>query len=241
MTSSSSAPELSAIPDVAENLCRVQQRIAEAATRSGRDPAGITLVAVSKTMPVSAIEEAIAAGVEDLGENYAQEFRSKYAAIGGRVRWHFIGHLQTNKVKYVVPHCALIHGVDSERLAAEIGRRARGIAHLQPILLEVNVAGEKSKFGLAPEQALQVAPAVAGIEGVALRGLMTMPPWPDDPEDSRPYYVALREVAEELCQQGLAEQHLRELSMGMTSDLEVAIEEGATIVRVGTGIFGPRL
>jgi len=228
------------MPSVAENLARVRERIAAAAERAGRPPADITLVAVSKTQPVAAIEEALAAGATDFGENYAQELRDKYAAIGDRARWHFIGHPQTNKLRYIVPQCALIHSVDSERLAVEIGRRAARLGPRQPVLLEVNLAGEQSKFGLSPEQVRESAPAMAALPAVELRGLMTMPPLAPDPEASRPYYTALRELAESLREAGLPGETVRELSMGMTADLEVAIAEGATIIRVGTAIFGPR-
>jgi len=228
------------MPSVAENLARVRERIAAAAQQAGRDPAEITLVAVSKTQPAEAVEEALAAGATDLGENYAQELRDKYALIGGRARWHFIGHPQTNKLRYLVPQCVLIHSVDSERLAAEVNQRAARLGHRQAVLLEVNLSGEESKFGLSPEAALGLAPEVAAMPAVELRGLMTMPPLAPEAEAARPYYVALRRLAERLREAGLPAEATRELSMGMTADLEVAIAEGATLVRVGTAIFGAR-
>lgn len=221
--------------DIGARLEVVRQRIADAASRVGRDPGDVELVAVSKTKTVAETAEAVAAGVEALGENYVQELLKKREAVGDTVRWHFIGHLQTNKVKYLVPFCELIHGVDSLKVAGEISKRAVKLERKQPVLIEVNLGGEDTKFGAGEQEALELAPNVAELPGVELRGLMTMPPYSDNPEDSRPQFARLRELAERL-----PEECCRELSMGMTGDFEVAIEEGATIVRVGTAIFGPR-
>jgi pyridoxal phosphate enzyme (YggS family) len=222
---------------VAARVAGVRARIADAATRAGRRAEDVRLVAVSKTFPPAAILDAIGAGVTDLGENRAQELSSKAAAIGERARWHFVGHLQTNKVRTVVGVAALIHSVDRLEVAEAIARRARSAGTTQDVLVEVNVSGEASKHGVDPEGALALARAVAALEGLRVRGLMTMPPYPEVAEASRPYYRELARLGAELA------PHLRaaeELSMGMTRDFEVAIEEGATIVRVGEAIFGAR-
>ncbi len=226
--------------EIAERLTAVRQRIALAAERAGRDLAEITLVGVTKTRTLDEVRAAVEAGLQDLGENYAQEVRDKHKALGDRARWHFIGHLQRNKVKYVVPVCTLIHSVDSTQLAVEIGRRAAQLDKRQPILLEVNVSGEESKFGFQPGEALEAAGEISTFPGVELQGLMTMPPLSEDPETSRPYFVRLRELADEIRALNLPGLTMKHLSMGMTQDYEVAVEEGATLVRIGTAIFGPR-
>jgi pyridoxal phosphate enzyme (YggS family) len=226
--------------DIAGRLAEVRQRIAQAARRVGRSPESVRLVAVSKTKPVEQLREAVAAGVGALGENYVQELVSKQAAIGDVVEWHFIGHLQTNKVRQIVPFCALIHGVDSLRLAQEIDRRAEQAGRRQPVLIEANLSGEGTKFGVAEEDVPDLAQAVQRLANVELRGLMAMPPFPEDPEDSRPHFVRLRALRERLIASGIPPKSCAELSMGMTADYEIAIEEGATIVRVGTAIFGSR-
>lgn len=224
---------------VAERLARVRARIAAAEANAGRPPGSVTLVAVSKTFSAGAAIEAVAAGAADLGENRAQELRDKSAALGpGRdVRWHFVGHLQTNKVRVVVGTASLIHSVDRFGLAEAIGRRAVQLGMSQEVLIQVALAGEAAKQGIEPGRAVALAEEVAGIEGVTVRGLMTIPPIPQDPEDSRPFYGQLAELSEIL--QGVL-PGAAELSMGMTRDFEVAIEEGATLVRVGEAIFGPR-
>ena len=222
---------------IAGRLEAVRDAIAAAAARAGRDPAGITLVAVSKTFPPRVILDAISAGVSDLGENRAQELRDKTAVLGDRARWHFIGHLQTNKVRHVVGACELIHSVDRIELAEAISRRASNAGRVQDVLVEVNVAGDPSKHGLEPERAVELALEVDELPGVRVGGLMTMPPYPDDPEESRPHYKDLAALSERL----LAEvPQATELSMGLSRDFEVAVEEGATMVRIGTAIFGPR-
>ncbi|MGQ9732347.1 MAG: YggS family pyridoxal phosphate-dependent enzyme [Candidatus Zipacnadales bacterium] len=226
--------------NIASRLADVRRRIDEAARRAGRDPAEIQLVAVGKTKPVADLREAIEAGVTALGENYVQELLRKREEIGDVVQWHFIGHLQTNKVKYLVPFCALIHGVDSWRLAEAIDQRARLIGRRQPVLLEVKLSGEDTKFGVQEAEVGVLARQVLELPAVELRGLMVMPPFFDDPEATRPYFVRLRQVRDNLVREGVPYESLRELSMGMTADFEIAIEEGATIIRVGTAIFGPR-
>lgn len=235
--------------DLRARLGRVRQDVAAAAGRAGRDPAEITIVAVSKRQPAAAIEAAHAAGVRDVGENYAQELTAKLtelagSACAGELGWHFIGKLQRNKVKYVVGRAVLIHAVDSLALAEEIDRvaAARAFAgeaggHVQRVLLAVNLAGEAQKSGVDPSAAPALLEAMAGLAHVCCTGLMTMPPFADSPEDSRPYFRALAELRDRLRS---PRQPLSELSMGTTGDFPVAVEEGATLVRVGTAIFGSR-
>jgi hypothetical protein len=215
----------------------VDRRIADAARRVDRNPDAVTLVAVSKTWPVDVIAEALEAGITDLGENRAQELKQKVAVLGDRPRWHFIGHLQTNKVRSVVGSVVLVHSVDRFGLAEAIARRASALGLTQEVLIEVNIAGETRKHGAEPQRAPALAEEVAALDGIRVRGLMTMAPFTDDPEDSRPHFAALRELGASL-RQRLPEA--AELSMGMTRDFEVAVEEGATLVRVGEAIFGAR-
>ena len=221
---------------VAANVAAVRARIAGAAARSGRRAEDVLLVAVSKTFPPDAIEQAIAAGLTDLGENRAQELVRKAALIDG-VRWHFVGHLQTNKVRHVVGVASLVHSVDRASVAREIGKRARALGAVQDVLIEVNVAGEASKHGVRPADLRVLAEELETIEGVRLRGLMTIPPLPESPESSRPHLRRLAELRDQVSEVSPA---ATELSMGMTRDLEAAVEEGATIVRVGEAIFGRR-
>jgi hypothetical protein len=222
---------------VAERLKAVRTSIEDAARRSARSPSAVTLVAVSKTWPADVALEAISAGVTDLGENRAQEFKEKVALLEGRARWHFIGPLQTNKVRQVVGACDLIHSVDRLALAEAIDRRASRLGLVQDVLIEVNVALDPSKHGIELARAIALAEEADAMAGVRVRGLMTMPPYPDDPEESRPYYKELAALSRRL----LAElPEAAELSMGMTRDFEIAVEEGATLVRIGTAIFGPR-
>jgi hypothetical protein len=225
---------------IADRLADVQRRMARAAGRVGRGPEGIRLVAVSKTKPVELLREAVDAGVTALGENYVQELVSKRETIGESVEWHFIGHLQTNKVRQIVPFCSLIHGVDSLKLAEEIDARAGRLGRRQPVLIEVNLSGEGTKFGVAEGDVRDLTLAIGRLPNVELRGLMAMPPYPDDPEDSRPHFVRLRALQERLQASGIPADHCAELSMGMTADYQIAVEEGATLVRVGTAIFGSR-
>jgi pyridoxal phosphate enzyme (YggS family) len=222
---------------VAENLASVRRRIEAAARRADREPDDVTLVAVTKTWPASVVLEAINAGATDLGENRAQEFREKVTLLGDRGRWHFVGHLQTNKVRHVIGSCELIHSVDRLGLAESIARRAAVTDAEQDVLIEVNVAGDPNKHGVEPPRAVGLALEVQELEGVRVRGLMTMPPYAEDPELSRPHFKDLAALSAQL----VAElPGAGALSMGMSHDFEVAIEKGATIVRVGTAIFGPR-
>jgi pyridoxal phosphate enzyme (YggS family) len=220
---------------IAERWQATRARVNEACVRANRDPSTVTIVAVSKTHPASAVREAAAAGATDFGENYAQELVAKRADCGD-VRWHYIGRLQRNKAKLVAGQVALVHAVDSVELAAELAKRAAGV--VQPILLSVNVAGEATKGGITPDTAPALAREVNAIEGIRLDGLMTMPPPSDDPEASRPAFEALRALRDQL-EQALG-RPLPVLSMGMSGDFEVAIACGATHVRIGTAIFGVR-
>ena len=225
--------------DIRANLEAVRERIARAAERAGRDPDDVTLVGASKKVPVEQIEAALDAGLRHVGENFVQEAIPKHDLIGQRATWHFIGHLQRNKVKYVLPRFDIIESVDSERLAREIGKRAQQAGQQMRVLLQVDVGDETTKFGVSPEQAGELAGLLHSLDGLKLEGLMAMPPFEADPEDARPYFVRLRELRDAIEASNPA-MELPHLSMGMTHDFEVAVQEGATIVRVGTGIFGPR-
>ncbi len=225
---------------IAANLQKVRERIAAAARRVGREPAAVRLVAVSKTVGLSELEEAKAAGQHLFGENYLQEARPKIAALGPGVEWHFIGHLQSNKAKAAVELFALIHSVDRLPLALALNQAAAKLGKVQEVLLQINLAGEATKSGVSPSAAPKLLAAVAALPHLKVVGLMTMPPWFPDPEAVRPYFRALRELRDRLTTPGARPPALPELSMGMTGDFEVAVEEGATLVRVGTAIFGPR-
>ena len=221
---------------IAERLAAVRARIAEATTRAGRPDGSVRLLAVSKTKSEARIREAYAAGQRDFGENYAQELATKATALADLkgVRWHMIGPLQRNKAKLVVPVAKVVHTVDRVELAEELSKRAAGTGKTPQVLLEVNVAGEASKAGCTPEGAVGLAALVRGLPHLDLVGLMTIPPDTDDRELARPFFRRLRELRDALG------GGLSELSMGMSHDFEIAIEEGATIVRVGTAIFGAR-
>jgi len=230
---------------IKDNLAEVRGRIHAAGARCGREPSDIRLLAVSKTHPVDVVLSGRAAGQEIFGESYAQELVAKHDHFAPQTgpEFHFIGGLQRNKVKYVVGRAALIHSVDRLSLVKEIARRAALQGVTQPILLEVNVGGETTKSGCTPGELPDLLKAARETGHLALRGLMTLPPYDLDPEDVRPHFVALRRLRDEVAAQlSDAEAALfRELSMGMSHDLEVAVEEGATLVRVGTAIFGPRV
>ena len=222
---------------ISDRLEAVRRRVNAAADISGRAPGDVLLVAISKTWPADVCLEAIEAGAEVLGENRAQEFREKYVVLKERARWHFVGHLQTNKVRHVVGAAELIHSVDRIGLAVAIDKRAQSIGIVQDVLVEVNVSGEASKNGIEPARAEELIARIDGLPAVTARGLMSMPPLTPDPEDSRPYFKDLAALRDEIAER---HQDVRELSMGMTRDFEVAIEEGATIIRVGEAIFGRR-
>ena len=225
---------------IRERAAHVLGRVAQAAARSGRKGEEIRLIAVGKTKPAEMIGEAIEAGLAVFGENYVQEAEEKIRAFP-QAEWHFIGKLQRNKVKKAVSLFSWIQTVDSLSLLEEISRRAGEAGKVLPVLAEVNLAGEESKAGMDPEALAELIEAAPGLAGISLRGLMAIPPWTEDPEETRPYFVRLRELLAECASRGGAGPQMTELSMGMSNDFEAAIEEGATMVRVGTAIFGSRV
>ena len=228
---------------ISENLVQVKRCIIEAAKRAGRDPSGVRLLAVTKEQSDATVAKGIQAGMTLLGENKVQEASGKIEAFGRKngLEWHFIGRLQKNKVKFIFDLFDLIHSVDSLALAEAIHKKAQKIGSCMPILLQVNISGEKSKLGIDPLDLPREIRKFAKLEGVKISGLMTIPPFDRDPETSRPYYARLRELRDTCSSLNIPRICLDELSMGMSNDYEVAIEEGATLVRVGTGLFGPRL
>ena len=226
--------------DLKNRLENVNDRIYKAALKCGRDPENIHLVAVSKTIPANRVKEAIELGVTILGENYVKEARDKFNVLGTYpVSWHFIGHLQTNKAKYAVRLFDLIHSVDTLKLARELDKQAKKVNKFQDILIQINVSKEPSKSGSDIENAANLIKDIVHLENVSLKGFMAMPPFFNNPEKARPYFIALRNLRDQI-QKTLPGVALNELSMGMTGDFEVAIEEGATFVRIGTAIFGER-
>ena len=225
---------------IRENLIEVENRIQAACERAGRSRDEVTLIAVSKTKPVSDIREAMSYGITVFGENKVQEIRDKTEEIKEPLDWHMIGHLQTNKVKYLPGKVCMIHSVDKISLAEEIEKQSAKHDIVMDVLCEVNMAGEDSKFGLAPTDAPSFVREIAGFPHIRVRGLMTIAPFTEDPESNRIYFHGLKEMLERLKAEKIEGAQLDTLSMGMTGDYEVAIEEGATFVRVGTGIFGER-
>ena len=225
---------------VCENYRAVEEKVANACKRAGRSREDVTLIAVSKTKPVSMIEELLPLGVRDFGENKVQELTAKEAVLPKDIRWHMIGHLQRNKVKYVIDKACMIHSVDSLRLAQEISKEAVKHALVMPVLIEVNVAGEESKFGVSVEEAPSLVEEVSKLPGIQVNGLMTIAPYVEDPEENRYVFRNLRKLSVDIREKNFDNVTMNVLSMGMTGDYEVAIEEGATHVRVGTGIFGER-
>lgn len=223
-----------------ENLKKVEENIEAACKRAGRDRSEVTLIAVSKTKPVEMLQEVYDTGIREFGENKVQEMMDKYEVLPKDIHWHMIGHLQRNKVKYLMGKAALIHSVDSLRLAEEIS--AQSVKHdvMTDILIEVNIAGEESKFGTSKEEAMALVEAAAKLPNIHICGLMTIAPYVDDPEDNRKYFRGIRELSVDIKEKNIDNVDMRILSMGMSGDYEVAIEEGATMVRVGTGIFGAR-
>ncbi|MEJ2155761.1 MAG: YggS family pyridoxal phosphate-dependent enzyme [Desulfobacteraceae bacterium] len=222
-----------------DRLSAIKKRIANAASACGRSPEDVRLVAVGKTQPAERVRQAILSGADIIGENYIQEAREKFDQLAQlTVQWHFIGHLQRNKAKFAVRMFDLVHTVDSLRLARELDHQAYKINKIQPILIQVNISGEPSKSGTDEAQTLDLAQNLRNLKNLRLQGLMTMPPYFDAPEKARPFFRALRKLRDRL--EGQLDIALRELSMGMTGDFEVAIEEGATLVRIGTALFGAR-
>jgi len=224
-----------------KELDRIKARIRKAATACGRDPASVRLVAVSKTKPAELVRRAITAGAAIIGENYIQEAREKFKALGDcTVHWHYIGHLQSNKAKYAVRIFDLIHSVDSLKLARELDKHAGKIDKVQQILIQVNISREKTKAGVDEARALELVRAISVFDNLSIRGLMTMPPYFDDPDRARPFFKALYDLRQQIRLARIPNVSMDELSMGMSGDFETAIEEGATLVRVGTAIFGAR-
>lgn len=223
---------------IKENLEKISEKIRVKSQLVGRDPQEITLVAVTKTVEVDRIEEAIASGANIIGESRVQEAKEKYAKVDNRVIWHLVGHLQRNKAKDAIKIFDLIHSVDSAKLAKEINKQARKVGKIQKILIEVNVSGEESKYGLRPEEVITFLKEVSGLSNIKVEGLMTMAPLYENPEDCRPYFRKLRELTEEVRAENIKNVETVYLSMGMSNDFEVAIEEGSNMVRIGTAIFG---
>ena len=218
----------------------IEARVAAACARAGRDRSEVTLIAVSKTKPVSMLQEAYDFGVRQFGENKVQELNVKIPALPSDIDWHMIGHLQRNKVKYIVGAVKLIHSVDSVRLAEEISAQSVKKNVVSDILLEVNMAQEETKFGLDQSEVIDMVKTVSQLKNIRIRGLMTIAPYVTDPEENRKYFRAIRELSVDIMNENIDNVSMSFLSMGMTGDFEVAIEEGATHVRVGTGIFGER-
>ncbi len=225
---------------VQKNLEEVRARIREASDKAGRNDRDVTLIAVSKTKPVSMLMEAYEAGMRDFGENKVQEILDKYDRMPSDVKWHMIGHLQTNKVKYIIDKVCMIHSVDSYKLAEVISREAVKHNVIMPILIEVNVAGEETKFGTGREGTEELVRQISLLPGIKIEGLMTIAPYVEDPEENRQYFVDLRQLSVDIARKNIDNVSMGLLSMGMTNDYEVAVTEGATHVRVGTGIFGAR-
>lgn len=225
---------------ISSNLIHICERIRAAAEQAGRCPESIRLVAVSKTRPAADIAEAFAAGQTVFGENYVQEFAAKSAEVNEAVEWHFIGHLQSNKVKNIAGLVTLIHSVDRLSLAQEISRQWGKLGKSCDLLIQVNISGEASKSGTTEEGALQLVRDISCLPNLQVLGLMTMPPFFDDPEAARPYFAELKRLSMRISAEGIPGVKMQELSMGMSGDFEAAIQEGATLVRVGSAIFGER-
>ncbi|WP_099468132.1 YggS family pyridoxal phosphate-dependent enzyme [Konateibacter massiliensis] len=225
---------------IKENLEEVEQRICEACKRAGRDRSEVTLIAVSKTKPISMIEEAMEAGIIEFGENKVQELSDKYEQLPKNLHWHLIGHLQRNKVKYIVDKACLIHSIDSLRLAEAISQEAIKKGVTANILVEVNVAQEESKFGVSVEETLPLIEEISKLSNISVKGLMTIAPFVEESEENREIFNKLKQLSVDIKTKNIDNVSMNVLSMGMTGDYEVAIEEGATLVRVGTGIFGER-
>ena len=225
---------------IRDHLNEVRGNIQKACEKAGRSPQEVTLIAVSKTKPLFMLEEAYEAGARDFGENKVQEILEKHPKMPEDSRFHMIGHLQRNKVKQVLPHAVLIHSVDSYRLAEQISQEAGKLGITAKILLEVNVAKEESKFGMMPEDVEEMAGQIAALAHLQIEGLMTIAPFVDDPEKNRPVFRKLYQLSVDIKKKNIDNVSMGVLSMGMTGDYQVAVEEGSTMIRVGTGIFGAR-
>ena len=225
---------------IKENLEEVEARITRACERSGRERSEVTLISVSKTKPVEMLQEAYDAGSRDFGENKPQEIREKYPQLPTDIRWHMIGHLQRNKIKYIIDKVCMIHSVDSIRLAEAINEEAKKHGIVMPVLIEVNVAEEESKFGVHLDEVESLIRQISELSNIQVQGLMTIAPFTENAEDNRIYFRKLRNLYVDIKDKNIDNVNMCNLSMGMTGDYEVAVEEGATMVRVGTGIFGAR-
>lgn len=225
---------------IKENIENINAKIEVACQRSGRKREEVLFLVVSKTIDVPRIKEAVACGMTSLGENKVQEIMDKYEPMGEGIKWHLIGHLQTNKVKYIIDKVELIHSVESIKLAEEISKRAVAKGVTANILLEVNVAGEESKFGIKPEECEQMVREISVMPNIVIKGLMTVAPAVENEEENRKYFRQMKQLLVDINSKKIDNVNMTELSMGMTGDYEVAIEEGATIVRIGTGVFGAR-
>ena len=223
-----------------DNFDSVEKKVTEACRRAGRDRSEVTLIAVSKTKPVDMLREVYDAGARDFGENKVQEICEKYDQLPSDIKWHMIGHLQRNKVRQVIDKAAMIHSVDSYRLAQEISVQAQKKGLTMPILIEVNIAGEESKFGISAEDTIQLVEEISMLPNLKIMGLMTIAPYVVDAEENRLYFRQIKQLSVDIKNKNIDNVTMDVLSMGMTGDYEVAIEEGATMVRVGTGIFGAR-
>ncbi len=225
---------------IAENIKSIRENIDNAAKRAGRDPKDVLLLAVSKTVDVPRIKAAVAEGLDELGENRVQEIMEKYEPMGPDVKWHLIGHLQTNKVKYIIDKVKLIHSVESLKLAEEIDKQAKKHGVVADILVEINMAKEESKFGIMPEDTEEFIRSISNLENIRVRGLMTVAPNVENGEENRVYFRNMKKLLVDINGKNINNINMDVLSMGMTGDYITAVEEGATIVRVGTGIFGKR-
>lgn len=223
-----------------ENLANVEKNIEQACKNAGRNRNEVTLIAVSKTKPVEMLQKIYDENIRDFGENKVQELCSKMEQLPSDIRWHMIGHLQRNKVKYIVGKVELIHSVDTYRLAEEINIQAKKQNVIVPILVEVNIAHEESKFGISAEDAILLVEEISRLENIRIKGLMTIAPYVENPEDNRLYFRKIKQLSVDITNKNIDNVSMEILSMGMTGDYMVAIEEGATMVRVGTGIFGER-
>ncbi|MBO6154954.1 MAG: YggS family pyridoxal phosphate-dependent enzyme [Lachnospiraceae bacterium] len=223
-----------------DNLKEIENRVQAACERAGRSRDEVTLIAVSKTKPIEDLTEIYNAGVRDFGENKVQELTDKIEKMPNDIKWHMIGHLQRNKVKYIIDKVELIHSVDSFRLAEEINIQAKKKGIVVPILVEVNIADEESKYGVSKEDAMELVKQIATLDGLTVKGLMSIAPYVVDSEENRPYFHKIKDLSVDISNENIDNVSMDILSMGMSGDFEVAIEEGATMVRVGTGIFGER-
>ncbi|MFN0156568.1 MAG: YggS family pyridoxal phosphate-dependent enzyme [Bacteroidota bacterium] len=226
---------------ISENIASIKQRMVVACTRAGRNPSDVTLIAVSKTFPWEKVREVVEGGITDVGENYVQELLEKRPhLIDAHIRWHFIGHLQSNKARYIADWIHLVHSLDSITVANELHKQAKKSGRIIEVLIEVNTTDERSKFGVQPEHTVAFVESLAGLDSLSITGLMTIGPFLPDPEGSRPMFRRLRLLRDQIAGLHQPNVRMKHLSMGMTGDFEVAIEEGATLIRVGTAIFGSR-